>query len=154
MDYDPDIKCLKGTQDHVLRDIDDWMVREDVRRIFWLRGVTGSGKSTIASTVVGSSSQGEREEPAARGAVLGAKFFCKRNITMPKHVIPAIAYDLACTFPLLKTPIANTVRTHRSIATSPVKFQFMELLVKPLSSLDVLHNLPQLFVVLDAFDEC
>jgi pantothenate kinase-related protein Tda10 len=43
--------CLPDTRVGFLREIYNWASGQDERCIFWLNGLTGTGKSTIARTV-------------------------------------------------------------------------------------------------------
>jgi pantothenate kinase-related protein Tda10 len=43
--------CLENTRVDVLRRIFDWVDRQDEQCIFWLNGLAGMGKSTIARTI-------------------------------------------------------------------------------------------------------
>ncbi|THU75889.1 hypothetical protein K435DRAFT_620920, partial [Dendrothele bispora CBS 962.96] len=145
--------CLPATQTHILQDIDTWISNvHSADLIYWLSGVAGSGKSTIASTVV--RSMKEEKEDEENRSLLGAAYFCRRNVTMPEHVVPAIAYRLAYLFPPLRARIINAVRDCPDITGSPIVTQFSSLLVKPLSSLDSLDFGKSLVVVIDALDEC
>ena len=62
--------CLKGTREGVIRDIEAWEADEMNESVYWLKGVAGCGKSTIAQTFA--------ECSAAKGK-LGASFFCSRD---------------------------------------------------------------------------
>ena len=42
--------CLKGTRKGVLREIECWLTSKRDQRVFWLNGLAGTGKSTIAQT--------------------------------------------------------------------------------------------------------
>ena len=42
--------CLKGTRKDILWELEHWLIGEQDRRIFWLNGLAGTGKSTIAQT--------------------------------------------------------------------------------------------------------
>jgi hypothetical protein len=45
-------KCLRGTRVKVLETIENWVHQMiDTRRVYWLNGVAGSGKSTIAQSI-------------------------------------------------------------------------------------------------------
>ena len=59
--------CLRGTRVGVLRDIGDWFESEGSQRIFWLNGLAGTGKSSIAQTFA---------DIAFADGKLGASFFC------------------------------------------------------------------------------
>jgi hypothetical protein len=62
--HDP--TCLPDTRVEIIREITDWADGQVERRIFWLNGMAGTGKSTIARTVA-------RDFYEQKG--LGASFF-------------------------------------------------------------------------------
>ena len=59
--------CLRGTRKDVLWEIEHWLVSEQDQCIFWLNGLAGTGKSTIAQTFA---------ETTFADGKLGASFFC------------------------------------------------------------------------------
>lgn len=61
--------CLPDTRVDVLREIFDWADRQDNRCIFWLNGLAGTRKSTIARTIARKYSEEH----------LGASFFFSRG---------------------------------------------------------------------------
>ena len=54
----------------LLQQLEDWLENEQSQRVFWLNGLAGTGKSTIAQTFA--------ETTFAEGK-LGASFFCSRD---------------------------------------------------------------------------
>ena len=54
--HDP--TCLPDTRVDLLQEIYDWADGQDKRYIFWLNGLAGTGKSTIARTALASTSKG------------------------------------------------------------------------------------------------
>jgi pantothenate kinase-related protein Tda10 len=46
-----ELTCLSNTRVEVLREIHEWADGQDMPCIFWLNGMAGTGKSTIACTV-------------------------------------------------------------------------------------------------------
>ena len=59
--------CLRGTRKDVLWEIEHWLASEQDQCIFWLNGLAGTGKSTIAQTFA---------ETTFADGKLGASFFC------------------------------------------------------------------------------
>ena len=59
--------CLKGMRKGVLREIKCWLTSKQDQHVFWLNGLAGTGKSTIAQTFT---------ETAFADGKLGASFFC------------------------------------------------------------------------------
>src|SRR5882762_6245437 len=103
------VSCTKGTRVETLDTIYRWFRGEILEtgetlsmqgnrlgRIFWLDGVAGTGKSTIAQTVAYHFNQTHE---------LGASFFCSRddagcsNIAL---VFPPIAYQLCLLSPAFR----------------------------------------------------
>ena len=62
--------CLRGTRKQVLWEIEQWLIGHSSQHIFWLNGLAGTGKSTIAQTFA---------ETAFADGKLGASFFCSRD---------------------------------------------------------------------------
>lgn len=59
--------CLKGTRSAVLDEIELWMYDFGGPPVYWLNGLAGTGKTTIAQTIA---------ERAFADGLLGASFFC------------------------------------------------------------------------------
>ena len=81
--------CLPNTRVEVLKQIRAWADGDDTRHIFWLRGLAGTGKSTIARTVA--------QENYIRKR-LGASFFFSRgggDIGNASKFFTSIAVQLA-----------------------------------------------------------
>ena len=152
--------CLESTRTEVLNKIFAWADQappentagpaaesaRDRPKIFWLNGLAGTGKTTVAYTVA--------QRCRAEG-ILGASFFCSRSIADcndPSKIFPTIAYQLGLFHEPLGDLVAEVLRKDPSLLYSSVSRQLEELIVKPLVSLR--GNLPLCIVVIDALDEC
>jgi hypothetical protein len=85
--------CLPNTRVDLLREIYSWANGRDKRYIFWLNGLAGTGKSTIARTVA-------REHFGKK--CLGASFFFVRGGRDLGHAgkfVTTIAIQLASSVP-------------------------------------------------------
>jgi hypothetical protein len=81
-------KCLPGTRESVLRDILLWAKNPRDQNVFWLNGLAGTGKSTIAQSF---------SEVVANDGFLGASFFCSRDYfdrRELKNIFPTLAYKV------------------------------------------------------------
>ena len=81
--------CLKGTRKDVLGEVERWLSGEQEQHVFWLNGLAGTGKSTIAQTVA--------EEAFADGK-LGASFFCSRGFAERSNlqaIFPTLAFHIS-----------------------------------------------------------
>ena len=135
--------CLPGTRESVLDGIMRWAKGPQDKHVFWLNGLAGTGKSTIAQTF---------SEMIAAAGILGASFFCSRdylNRKELKHIFPTLAYQLACRYPAFRNQIIRVVKRDPSVAQNSLISQLKDLIVDPLSS----TNIPCV-VVVDALDEC
>ena len=86
--------CLGGTRVDVLKQLEDWLEEEQGQRVFWLNGLAGTGKSTIAQTFA--------EVTFAEGK-LGASFFCSRDFEDKSNlqaIFPTLAFQLAYQYTL------------------------------------------------------
>jgi len=78
----------------VLQQLEDWLGNERGQHVFWLNGLAGTGKSTIAQTFA--------EITFAEGK-LGASFFCSRDFEDRSNleaILPTLAFQLAYRYPL------------------------------------------------------
>ena len=81
--------CLRGTRRSVLSEVECWLAGEQGQRVFWLNGLAGTGKSTIAQTFA---------ETTFADGKLGASFFCSRdfkNHSNLQAIFPTLAFQLA-----------------------------------------------------------
>jgi hypothetical protein len=135
--------CLRGTREAVLEDIAQWAKNTQDRHVFWLNGLAGTGKSTIAQTF---------SEIVADSGTLGASFFCSRDYLDRKelkNIFPTLAYQLACRYPPFRGQIIRTIKRDPSVARNSLLSQLKSLIVDPLSTTDI-----SCVIVVDALDEC
>ena len=135
--------CLRGTRESILDDIMQWAKDPQDRHVFWLNGLAGTGKSTIAQTFT---------EMVAKNGTLGASFFCSRDYLDRrelKSIFPTLAYQLACQYPVFRSRIIRAIKRDPSIARSSLMSQLRDLIVDPLSSVGI-----SCVIVVDALDEC
>jgi len=120
-----------------------WAKDTQDRHVFWLNGLAGTGKSTIAQTF---------SEMVAKNGTLGASFFCSRDYLDRKelkNIFPTLAYQLACRYPTFRNQIIPVIKHDPSIARNSLISQLKDLIVDPLSAAGV-----SCVIVVDALDEC
>ncbi|RKK39220.1 hypothetical protein BFJ67_g11524 [Fusarium oxysporum f. sp. cepae] len=141
--------CLPNTREELLKEIDRWIDDPNSETIFWLNGMAGTGKSTVARTVACSrSKQGD----------LGASFFFKRG-EMDRgnlnKLMSTLAHQLALSIPKVAFFIKKTLDDNPAIVGKSVKEQFDKLIQEPLSGAAATATTPSSVVmVIDALDEC
>ena len=136
-------KCLPGTRESVLRDLMLWAKNPQDRNVFWLNGLAGTGKSTIAQSF---------SEAIVKEGLLGASFFCSRDYLDRKelkNIFPTLAYQLACQYPHFQSHIISILKDNPTLAHTSLIFQLENLLVNPLSRTNI-----SCVIVIDALDEC
>ena len=147
MDASTRSECLPDTRTDILRSITDWAYSTSVeKRLLWLKGLAGSGKSTISTTIA----HALREQGR-----LGAFVFFNRDVeerNQSVNVIRTLAYQLASFSPVIRTAIAQAIDTTPGITQSALRFQFTKLLIEPLRTLPPTEG--PVVLILDALDEC
>ena len=120
-----------------------WAQNTRGQPVYWLNGLAGTGKSTIAQTF---------SEMASDRDILGASFFCSRDYLdrkVLKNIFPTLAYQLACHYPRFREHLVKVIKRDPSVAHNSLISQLTDLLVDPLSATGI-----TCVVVIDALDEC
>ena len=142
-------KCLPDTRVELQRQIKEWAKDVNGRSIFWLNGMAGTGKSTIARTVARS---------FADEGHLGASFFFKKgegDRGTASRFFTTIATDLMGHIPGLISGIAKAIDADPAISEKALKDQFEKLIMQPLlQTRKAPQNTLGLIIVIDAMDEC
>jgi hypothetical protein len=124
-----------------------WTFNQSIdQRLLWLHGLAGSGKSTLSTTVANNLQE---------QGCLGASMFFNRDVeerSQSWNVIRTLAYQLAMFDARIAATVAACIEATPRIAHSPLRLQFIHLLIKPLSSLPMTEA--PVVIVLDALDEC
>jgi hypothetical protein len=135
--------CLKGTRKEVLQGIEHWSMSKQSQRIFWLSGLAGTGKSTIAQTFA---------EMSFADGRLGASFFCSRHFEARsnlKAIFPTLAFQLAFRYPLFRKELVQVLKAHPDVEQESLCSQMEKLIVGPLQTTHILT-----LIIIDALDEC
>ncbi|KAG8723956.1 hypothetical protein FRC09_000992 [Ceratobasidium sp. 395] len=139
--------CTRDTRVDVLDDLRDWTKDSDSHRIFWLNGMAGTGKTTIAYTLC---------ELLHESGELAASFFCSRQLPSCRNVgriLPSIAYQLSLFSHPFRYKIDGIIERNPQVHNQSVARQFESLIAEPLREIG--HTLPaDLVIVIDALDEC
>lgn len=151
---DEGIMCHPGTRVDLLHQIQDWAQHSNSKSIFWLRGMAGTGKSTISRTfaewLAGQSHLGNVD--------IGASFFFKRgegDRGSASRFFSTIVRELILKVPGLDALIAEVVNSDPLIFDKALGEQFDKLIYQPLQKLSIQTNYARtLVIVVDALDEC
>jgi hypothetical protein len=135
--------CMKGTRKGVLFQLEKWSRDEQDKCVFWLNGLAGTGKSTIAQTFA---------ELCFADGRLGASFFCSRDFEgrrTLRSIFPTLAFQLAHRYPSFRQQLLPVLRDNPDIRRESLISQMEKLIVGPFQITEI-HTL----VVIDALDEC
>jgi len=132
-----------------------WALDPSGTPFFWLNGMAGTGKSTIAQSIC---------NLLDADAMLAASFFCSRSAgggrNDARKIIPTVAFQLAYHIPGFMQEICDVLRTP-DITTQPIEKQLKRLFWEPLdnalmasSATASLSNAVPPIVVIDGLDEC
>jgi len=111
--------------------------------VYWLNGLAGTGKSTIAQTIA--------ERIFADGR-LGASFFCSRDFKDRRdlrYIFPTLAFQLAHKYPKFRSILVPLLQSNPDIVHESLYNQMEALIVRPLSLSDI-----STVIIIDALDEC
>ena len=135
--------CLRGTRESVLNEIELWTKDFNKSPIFWLNGLAGTGKSTIAQTVA---------ERVFADGLLGASFFCSRDFEDRSDlhfIFPTLAFQLAHKYPNFRDRLVSLLQSNPDVVDESMYSQMERLIVEPLRLADL-----STVIVIDALDEC
>jgi len=144
-EHDP--SCHPNTRVDLLADIQKWIEDPNGKCIFWLRGMAGTGKSTISRTVAKNLSD---------ATVPSASFFFKKgegDRGKADMFFTTILAQLVRQLPALALHVRHAIESDPTIVDKTKKEQFEKLFLGPLDKCK--DAVPaQLVVVVDALDEC
>ena len=134
---------MKGTRGAVLDEIELWTRDFDWPPIYWLNGLAGTGKSTIAQTTA--------ERVFANGQ-LGASFFCSRDFLDQSNlqfIFPTLAIQLARKYTKFQSILVPLMQSDPGIINESLSHQMEKLIIGPFRESGV-----SAVIIVDALDEC
>jgi hypothetical protein len=130
----------------LLEDVATWMADTEGKTVFWLTGVAGTGKTTVAKSIA---------DMASKEKYLVVTFFFSHTSADRRDyskVIPTLAYQLA-RYDQLGHHIVAAIDSDKDVVTSGTAIQAKKLLFDGLRALSSSIERGVL-IVLDALDEC
>jgi hypothetical protein len=136
--------CTPGTRVSLLEDLMAWATASDSSCVFWLNGLAGTGKSTIARTLC---------ERLDTQGLLGASFFISRDQSERRdasNIVRSIAHQLAVRWrPVADALCTELCETPTSKARS-LRQQITDFIIIPARALPAGISF---IIVIDALDE-
>jgi WD40 repeat protein len=140
--------CLKGTRVALLEELSAWAASPNSAPCFWLNGLAGTGKSTVARTFCERVSK--RKEPP----VLLATFFASRQSIdrrKAKNILHTLVYQLALQYSSFRDLVTQVLSEEPDLISRSLNQQVARLLSDPMGHL---KSSNPVILVLDALDEC
>jgi len=152
LDIQTRVECTPGTRTQVLDMLIAWTLDPEGTPFFWLNGMAGTGKSTIAQSICNRLNADGR---------LAASFFCSRSAgggrNDARQIAPTIAFQLAHHVQGFMQQVCEVLRTP-DVTTQSIEKQLQQLLWEPLDNAfmapEASWNEIPLIVVIDGLDEC
>lgn len=144
--------CHPGTRVKKLNTIKEWLLSSEGKKVLWLSGRAGTGKSTLARTVADWAAKEDLR-------ILGATYFFSRQRDQggASNVIPTLAYQMTRFHTefrhSLGAALCDTESEAEDADIKGINHEAETLLSKPLKSLKIRHQ-KVILIVLDAIDEC
>ena len=149
-------ECTQGTRVDVLHRICTWALgsSSDSPPVYWLCGMGGTGKSTIAKTIAGKLDDSKEEEYPR---ILAGTYFCSRQSGDTRNlfnIIPTISHQLARRVRSYARALLDADVVDFATTTNP-KLQIQKLLVEPWhKSFQCRTQLKSSYlIIIDALDE-
>ncbi|EAU82152.2 ribosome assembly protein 4 [Coprinopsis cinerea okayama7 len=139
--------CTPGTRVALLADLLGWAKKVHSPHLFWLNGVAGTGKSTIAESF--SAQLHDRK-------MLGASFFCSIKVDDRKDaqlIIPTLAKAMARSNAQFREALDAVLESCDDPTAMKLADQYQKLILEPAASA-FKHTSTTIVVVIDALDEC
>lgn len=140
--------CLEGTRTGILETLMKWVMVSGGQPIFWLSGIAGTGKSTIAQTLC---------ERSQKNGLLSASFFCSRlseDLRKVERIVPTLAYFLAQGCKEYYNEITFALEADPTLAIQGIRRHFDSMLWHPLQNINMDQRDWRFILVIDGLDEC
>lgn len=134
---------MKGTRRDVLFQLERWLNDKQDKRVFWLNGLAGTGKSTIAQTFA---------EMSFADGKLGASFFCSRDFddrSNLRTIFPTLAFQLAHRHTHFREELLQVLTANSDVGRESLCSQMEKLIVGPFQAIQT-----STLIIIDALDEC
>ncbi|KZV68162.1 hypothetical protein PENSPDRAFT_736128 [Peniophora sp. CONT] len=147
--HGPRRSCTPGTRTAIVNNIVAWAVKENAEPLYWMTGLAGQGKTTIAYSVC------ERLEKEAKGVVV-VSFFCSRQLDSHEErlLVSTLASQLAESSSSYASELLRALQAEHNLGDQTLEVQMKKLLVVPWQrSIAARCGLLDTVLVIDAIEE-
>ncbi|KAG8722014.1 hypothetical protein FRC09_006962 [Ceratobasidium sp. 395] len=142
------VGCTPNTRVAVLKGLVEWANDINGPRAYWMNGMAGTGKTTIAWSfcdILNNTNQ------------LAASFFCSRLLPGCRdatRIVPTLTYQLARLCRPYQDALRQVLDNDPDICYAGITKQFKKLIVEPINKTNQSIPPGRLLFVIDALDEC
>jgi len=139
---------MEKTREVILAGLMSWATDTANAKIYWLNGMAGTGKTTIAYS---------SSEIVDNIKSLGATFFCSRledDTRNVSRIFSTIAYQMALRFPSVLYALVDVIRRDPDAGNKSLRHQSSDLIVTPSKVGLTNHTAIPIIIIIDASDEC
>jgi NACHT domain len=145
---------LPDTRAKLLKDIFQWRINPRSPSIFWLKGMAGTGKSTVARTF-GAKTAEEKQNLVISFCFSRGTGDLERSTKVFTTIAAQLANKSKSRYPTLRSQISGAISKDPELPQNGLSEQWKHLILEPLTILDKdLESLLPITLVLDALDEC
>jgi hypothetical protein len=140
-----DSTCTPGTRVEIMKQLIAWAAASGSPCVFWLNGLAGTGKSTIARTLC---------RHLDEQSLLGASFFISReqeDRRKASNIVRSIAHQLALYSRPVSDALCAKLREKPATAARSLQQEITDFLIIPAREL---QGTTSFIIVIDALDEC
>ena len=141
--------CTVNTRKEILNTLQVWASDNVTTKVYWLNGMAGTGKTTIAYSF---------SEILEQMEFLGGTFFASHlrvDTSDARCIIPTISLQLAKYLPSFGSLILEVVKNNPTCSSWRIAKQFLNFIVIPLTAACRENRVVVVpVIVLDALDEC
>ncbi|KAF9448732.1 hypothetical protein P691DRAFT_775172 [Macrolepiota fuliginosa MF-IS2] len=147
---DPPPKCHPGTRLSIVdRTQNFFRKHKDEKRLLWLVGPAGVGKSAIMQTLA------ENASAPTSNVLLGASlFFSINGRDRTSKAILTLAYQIAVAYPPYCKFIRTEILKEPTLPTKSMSAQFNRLFTEPFANRRIYKESKPLLILIDGIDEC
>ncbi len=151
---DPPPRCHPGTRQDIMNAVLTWRHNNKrTKRLLWLNGSAGVGKSAVIQTLAEAEAEAEAEPGTGQ---LGATLFISRpnKRADPNRVLGTIAYQLAVKDPIYRSYLTERMAADPRLLGKTMLEQFKVLISRPFGELMLWQEGNAWSVYIDGIDEC
>ncbi|KAF9443085.1 hypothetical protein P691DRAFT_797681 [Macrolepiota fuliginosa MF-IS2] len=147
---DPPPQCHPGTRLKIVEQTQEFFDNyRDGKRLLWVVGPAGVGKSAIMQTLA------EIASTPSSNVMLGASlFFSVNGRDNASKAITTLAYQIAVNHHPYRQFVHNEINNDPKLPTKSIQMQFRKFIIKPFTNHGIYHEPKPLLILIDGLDEC